>query len=285
MSSLGIPSETQGDHMTEFTVGEQYTRDQIATLIRMPEHRRRGNWNTGYDEWNDEAFVFANVGVRGRVGPRGPNYENRWEGRNLIWYGRTNSRRGQPRIDKLIANDIDFAVHIFWRGDDRAPFTYAGIGTAIAANDDAPVEVIWSFEPPAANAHQGHEQEYRAPRWRRGPPPTPGEIRMRREDGATWVYLMELQGTAGAIINVPEGHRVIKVGITNDLDRRLKELNYGFPPGATIEWVLVRSLLMATGAEAFDREGEYLEQLRVDRFWIGGEFAMVPQEEFDRILA
>ncbi|MBU1067949.1 HNH endonuclease [Myxococcota bacterium] len=36
-------------------------------------------------------------------------------------------------------------VHIFWRDDDHAPFTYAGLAQAISIADEVPVKVRWSF--------------------------------------------------------------------------------------------------------------------------------------------
>lgn len=126
----------------DFIVGELYTREDVAERVGLPpDQRKGGDWATGYSEWNNAAYIFANVGVAGRTGH---DYANRWEGDNLVWTGKTNSSRGQPRIERMIANTQP--VHVFWRDTDRQPFTYAGAATALAVSGDKPVEVVWSFE-------------------------------------------------------------------------------------------------------------------------------------------
>ncbi len=197
--------------MTDFVVGELYTRDQIAERIAMPIERRGGAWDTGYDEWQGEAFLFTNVGVAGRTGH---DYGNRFEGKDLIWFGKTRAKRGQPQIDRLISNEVP--VHVFWRGQDRSPFTYAGVGEAVEATGDVPVKVVWTFE-------RGTPTEVRAttslldpePIWRRGPPPFTGPAIANRQDGETVVYLMRLEGAVRAVVEILDGHCVVKIGMSN----------------------------------------------------------------------
>lgn len=128
--------------MSRFTVGHTYTRDEIAELIDLPVHLRRGgSWATGYMRWEDEVFIFCNVGVAGRTGH---DYPNRWKGGDLVWSGKTNSTKDQPLIRGMINGEL--TVHLFWRDRDRAPWSYAGEAFARTVKDTVPVEVTWSFE-------------------------------------------------------------------------------------------------------------------------------------------
>src|ERR1700694_2021399 len=52
----------------EFEVGRQYTRAQVQDALNVPEDQRDGDWLTGYTRFNDELFVFCNVGTAGRTG-------------------------------------------------------------------------------------------------------------------------------------------------------------------------------------------------------------------------
>ena len=268
--------------MAEFSVGDQYTRDEIAERIGMPPERRKGGaWATGYDEWRGEAFVFANVGGPGRTGH---DYGNRWQGKDLVWFGKTGSRRGQPQIDRLISNTVP--AHIFWRGKDRSPFSYAGMGMAMTATSGTPVEVVWTFEKARSpSAVEGSIQAlHRDTRFRRGPPPAVGESTVVRTDGETEVYLMQLEGPAGAIVDLPSGHHVIKVGMSSDVNARVNQLNSGFPPGSKVRWEVVRTRKLQNGVDAFAAEGQCLEELRRKGFWTGGEFAVMPTSELEQLL-
>lgn len=128
--------------MNQFIQGQKYTREEIAEQIELPARLRKGGaWATGYMRWENEVFIFCNVGVAGRTGH---DYPNRWKGEELIWTGKTNSTKEQPLISAMIKGDV--TVHIFWRREDRAPWTYAGRATAVAVKDSVPVEVTWCFE-------------------------------------------------------------------------------------------------------------------------------------------
>ncbi len=175
------------------------------------------------------------------------------------------------------------AVHVFWRGSDRSPFTYAGVGTATSASNAMPVEVVWSFEP-SSYGLQVPLDVPNSPTWRRGPPPAHGETVVAREDGETAVYLMRLEGPVSELVDVSPGHAIIKIGMSGNVERRLIELNAGFPPGSKVRWALMRSRKFSTARPAWELEGKHLEELRREGRWIGGEFAMVPEWALSGLL-
>lgn len=67
-------------------------------------------------------------------------------------------------------------------------------------------------------------------------------------------------------------------------NRRLKELNPGFPPGSKTSWMLPNSRIMLDATQAWTLEGGKLEQLRREGYWIGGEFAVVPEHRVQTLL-
>lgn len=272
-------TKTRTPPLTHFVTGAAYSRDEIAEKITMPLARRAGSWMTGYDEWQDEVFIFANIGIAGRTGH---DYANHWAGKDLVWYAKANARLGQEQIDRIVSNTMP--VHVFWRGEDRQPFTYAGLGQARSLSSEAPVQVVWSFEDHGPAGRGGMMNEEPPTTWRRGPPPTAGLRVVEYGEGETEVYLMRLEGPTKAILDLSEGDVVVKIGISTDVPRLLAELNCGFPPGARLRWAVVRTVRYANGAEAFAIEGQWLEALRKSNRWIGGEFGVVPQREFERIL-
>ncbi|HEV2817809.1 MAG TPA: hypothetical protein VGW40_11400 [Allosphingosinicella sp.] len=264
---------------TSFQTGQLFTRAQVAAHIGLPLDRRKGgHWDTGYSRWNDEFFIFCNVGVAGTTGH---DYPNRWAGKDLIWSGKTNSRKDQPFVRAMLSGARP--VHLFWRGELRTPFTYAGLCTAAEVADTIPVRVRWSFETVVPTTQ---ELAPSAPLWHRGPPPTTGTQTIVKEDGPTELYLMALVGFSEAILlKVAEGFTPIKVGISNNPVRRAEQLNEGFPPGALVTWQVRQTRTYPSANDAFIAEGRVLEALRVSKRWIGGEFAVVPTDELGQILA
>lgn len=99
--------------------------------------------DTGYVECNGVDFVFCNVGAAGRTGH---DYDNFFDGPDLVWRGKTNSHLRQPTIRRIIEPGAE--VHVFWRTDTRAPFTYGGLGQAAEVEDVTPVKVRWRFTEP-----------------------------------------------------------------------------------------------------------------------------------------
>ena len=267
--------------MSGFYVGKQYSRDQVAEMAGLPpELRKGGTWATGYTRWNDAIYIFCNVGVAGRTGH---NYGNTWEGKLLRWFGKTGSRADQPLITQMTSGAIP--VHVFWRGADRAPFTYAGSANALDVSDTVPVQVVWSFEPMAASLEpaalpQPIEQPDQTDRFRRGPVPTHGERQFSLQGGPCYVYVMRLHGDVTALMaHMEESHAIVKVGISNAPLRRREELNCGFPNGSKVNWEIISTRQYQTAALAFERESAILESLRLEGYWIGGEFAKLPVTE------
>lgn len=266
--------------MTAFEVGRNYTREAVADEIGLPEDRRKGGvWATGYSRWRGEVFIFCNVGTAGRTGH---DYPNRWDGKVLEWSGKTGSNLNQPLIQEMLSGAV--AVHLFWRGKDRSPFTYAGLASPVGVRDTSPVEISWTFEEPVpvdtqpigANVAEAGLASYIAV-FRRGPVPVISGLTRTAGGGPASVYVMQLQGAVSTFMpKVPPGHLVIKVGMSNAPLRRQAELNNGFPQGATVGWHLKASREYPSAIEAFEAEGAILEKLRLSGYWIGGEFACVP---------
>lgn len=119
-----------------------YHKKELFDILGVSEEdRKNGNWQTGYIKYKDSFYLFVNIGGTGRTGP---NYDNHWEEDRLVWYGKTNARKGQPIIDEMLSGD--FPVLIFTRTKDRDPFIYEGLGTRYDDMDVSPVKVWWDIE-------------------------------------------------------------------------------------------------------------------------------------------
>ena len=256
-----------------------YTRDQIADIIGYPEEKRGGgDFDTGYTKHDDAYFIFANVGNAGRTGH---DYANRWDGPDLIWFGKSNTRVEQPRIQEMISGDSD--VYVFWRGKDRSPFTFAGLGRAVEVEASTPVRVVWSFDR-AVEGRGPDEFQPRQPNIRRGPKPQGGRREFTITDGPCSVYLMVLHGVPETMLaNRSSGTCAIKVGMSNDIERREAELNFGFPPSLPLEWRMMACREYGSFDEAFAAETRLLEHLRERELGVGGEFAVVGPEDLEEV--
>ena len=134
--------------MHPFKVGERYTRRDVFRIIGIPVPDG-GSWFTGYTPHGDDHFIFCGIGTAGRTGH---SYDNHFVGDELVWYGNTRSALSQPAIQRLL-NPVG-EVYIFYREDDRSPFTFAGTGRAKVALDTISVQIVWSF----AESAQSHPE-------------------------------------------------------------------------------------------------------------------------------
>lgn len=144
--TMPIASKTR---VCSFTVGNRYTKQDIYAICRVPPERQKGNWNTGYTNYNGDWFIFCGVGVPGRTGH---DYDNHFEGDDLVWFGKHGSHIGQDSIRSLLNPNGE--IYIFYREADRDPFTFAGIATVKTHRASIPVQITWSF---AKLAHQRPE--------------------------------------------------------------------------------------------------------------------------------
>lgn len=132
----------------QFDVGTTYSRNDVARGLGLDAAPKGGVWATGYLRQQGAFLIFCGVGTPGRTGH---DYGNHFDGDELIWSGKTGSRKGQPIIDAMCRPDAE--VHVFWRQEDRDLFTYAGLGRAVSVSDDIPVQIRWKF----LNSNQGGE--------------------------------------------------------------------------------------------------------------------------------
>lgn len=122
-----------------FQLDQTYSKEDIYSILGVPKTAQKGNWNTGYHEYNGAFYIFANVGVPGRTGH---DYNNKWDkAGHLLWEGKTNSHLAQQSIKKML--DPSTTVHIFIRYKDREPFTYKGTARAQAPQPTTPVRLTW----------------------------------------------------------------------------------------------------------------------------------------------
>lgn len=125
-----------------FEVDKTYTKNDIYELLPVPIEHRKGAWDTGYREYENNIFIFANVGVPGRTGS---DYNNFWDGDLFHWEAKTNSNINQPLIRKMISKNPDYNIFLFTRTDNSLPFTYEGNMIAKEYSETVPVKIVWSF--------------------------------------------------------------------------------------------------------------------------------------------
>ncbi|WP_116327959.1 HNH endonuclease [Cupriavidus phytorum] len=124
-----------------YIVGSTYSRNDIYTLLSLPEAERGGDWLNGYHRHGSDYYIFCNIGVPGRTGH---DYDNHWDGEKLIWHGKGQSHFAQQAIRNLLSGD--YRVFVFYRSGDRDPFTFAGVGQPIPHSSiERPVRIDWAF--------------------------------------------------------------------------------------------------------------------------------------------
>lgn len=127
--------------MYRFAVGQSYTRKDVFRILGIPDPKG-GIWYTGYASHGNDWFIFCGVGTTGRTGH---DYQNRFLGTRLVWYGKNRTRLSQPAMKSML-NPVS-RVYVFYREDNEAPFQFAGIGKPTSVRDISPVEIIWDFTP------------------------------------------------------------------------------------------------------------------------------------------
>lgn len=123
-----------------FIVGKTYKRKDIYRIIGIPEDTKGGNWDTGYNQYKNDWFIFCNIGVAGRTGH---NYNNQFVGDELVWFGKNHTKKEHPTIQCLV--HPAGKIYIFTRASNKEPFMYAGAGKAHSVEDTSPVKIVWEF--------------------------------------------------------------------------------------------------------------------------------------------
>ena len=104
-----------------------------------------------------------------------------------------------------------------------------------------------------------------------------GERSSVYEDGEAFLYLAQFEGDGHALIgrNKTYGDKnvVLKIGVTNDLERRCNELNAGIPPAAQGRWKMrVRSQPFPDKRSAEEVEALFKNKSNGRLESLGGEF-------------
>ncbi|MCO0600951.1 DUF3427 domain-containing protein [Peribacillus butanolivorans] len=124
-----------------FKVGDLYSRKDVYKIINVPKEKQGGIWDTGYTRYNNDWFIFANVNTSGRTGH---DYQNKFIGNDLEWYGKNRTKITQGSIQGMLNPNGN--VFIFAREDNNNPlFTYIGNGRVKETFDTIPVKIIWQF--------------------------------------------------------------------------------------------------------------------------------------------
>lgn len=113
----------------------------------------------------------------------------------------------------------------------------------------------------------------------RGPAPYYGSHATVTADGSTGVYLVLIDGPLDILApqsTAQEGYKVVKLGRTADLERRLLELTCGLPPTSHIRYLPIGLRTFTNGNDAHRFERLLLNLCNREGWSLGGEFAYAP---------
>ena len=253
-----------------FKRGDLYSRAEVAELVGYPAEKRDGGvWMTGATEFAGSFYVFANLGVPGRTGH---DYQNHWLGTDLAVSTRGNARRGQPQLERMLSGD--HPVYIFWRASKHPCFTYAGEGRPSDVSDTEPPVITWSLDGGSVADDHATELPLARGAFRRGPAPTTGQRFVVVTNVSSDLYLAVLRGLRS------QTFVHVKIGVTCDTRRRMRELNWSLPEATGIGWSLYSVWRFEDAETAYAMETRLLEAMRLKGWWSMGEFGAIPQSAF-----
>ncbi|MCR9249172.1 MAG: DUF3427 domain-containing protein [bacterium] len=128
--------------MQVFEIENKYTKKDIYEILNVSKSKQKGSWDTGYRKYNNDIYIFANIGTEGRTGH---DYTNYWDGDQLHWQAKSNSNINQPLIRDILDVNRNGAVHIFTRTENRDAFIYEGAAVVNNFEDTQPVKIVWTF--------------------------------------------------------------------------------------------------------------------------------------------
>jgi hypothetical protein len=113
--------------------------------------------------------------------------------------------------------------------------------------------------------------------------PAFGTTSVTKADGEHRLYIMRMEGDVAALLGRPSPSlyrkALVKVGFSNDMERRRRELNAGLPPAGKVEWKLHLSHGLSSGADAKALEDRLKDLLAKHAESLGGEFFLVAEAE------
>ena len=117
----------------------------------------------------------------------------------------------------------------------------------------------------------------------RGFPMSFGRRAFETRDGEHFLYLLQLDGDAAAVIGEPPhtltGKVVVKVGLAKDPDDRCAQHNSGLPPAGKLRWKLaLRSKALPDGNSALAAETSLKETFAGAYRSLGGEFFLCDEK-------
>ncbi|WP_233902134.1 GIY-YIG nuclease family protein, partial [Paracoccus denitrificans] len=121
-----------------------------------------------------------------------------------------------------------------------------------------------------------------------GPMPAFGVRSGLTVDGATGVYLLLIDGplaTLAPSTAIQDGFKLVKLGRTMDLERRIAELSSGLPPSSLIRYLPLGMRMFPSGGEAHSFERRLLDICDAEGWALGGEFAYAPLDRIKSALA
>jgi hypothetical protein len=115
-----------------FKRGVEYTRDEIARVVRPENPPRGGDWTTGYARIENNLFIFMNIGVAGRTGH---DFENHYDEKSqtLVWFSKPNKHSSNPLFQKILSGEL--TPYFFARWNQKPPFTFLGTGNIVNLED------------------------------------------------------------------------------------------------------------------------------------------------------
>ncbi len=115
-----------------FKRGVEYTRDEIARVVRPENPPRGGDWTTGYARIENNLFIFMNIGVAGRTGH---DFENHYDEKSqtLVWFSKPDKHSSNPLFQKILSGEL--TPYFFARWNQKPPFTFLGTGNIVNFED------------------------------------------------------------------------------------------------------------------------------------------------------
>ena len=112
-----------------------------------------------------------------------------------------------------------------------------------------------------------------------GPVPYFGSYTVDTTDESNGVYLVVIDGPLEVLApkaTPRDGYRVVKLGRTVDLERRVCELTSGLPPTSQIRYLPIGLRIFSSGNDAHRFERNLLDLCDREAWSLGGEFAYAP---------